>query len=185
MREHGLRPDREAQAREIAYIADAGIDHEAAAATRHRTCREEISEIAIDAGAGRREDEDVALLQLFDRDMDHPVVARRSGYGYRASGDARAGIDRAHVVGQQADTTLRLVDRRHARRPQPIDDRRVGPPDILHYDAHVRSPLHRPCAPVRDTRQSNLWTGNKFLLYLRSCRNHSISICGTCARWPT
>ena len=78
LREDRLRPDREAHLGEVAHVAHAGVDDQPAAAARLRRGGEQIAEIAVLArrlvGASTRMS---PSLQLLDRDMDHPVVARR------------------------------------------------------------------------------------------------------------
>ena len=46
--------------RQVAHVAHAGVDDQPAAAARHRRGGEQVAEVAVVAGAGRREDEDVA-----------------------------------------------------------------------------------------------------------------------------
>ena len=79
-------------------------------------------------------------LALLDGDVDHPVVAGRQADGDGGAGDARAGVDRAHVRRQQAGAALRLVDGRDAdlgkcSRETPLDPRHVA-----HDDGHSAAP---------------------------------------------
>ena len=74
----------------VAHVAHAGVDDEAADAARQQALGEQVAEVAVLAGAGRRHDEDVAGAALLDGDVDHPVVAGRDLAGHRVAGDARA-----------------------------------------------------------------------------------------------
>ena len=60
--------------------------------------RKQIAEITVTAGGGRRKHDYVALSHLLHRDMEHPVVTRRTADRDGRSGDLRAGINRAHIT---------------------------------------------------------------------------------------
>jgi len=77
--------------------------------------RSQGAKIAGGTGARRCVHENIAFLQLFDRDMHHPVVAGRSGYRHCTAGYPGARIDRAHMGRQQASAALSLV---HGGTPQ-------------------------------------------------------------------
>ena len=130
-----LGPDREVHLLEVAHVAHARVDDEATAAPCLGGGGEQVAEIAVGAGAGRGEQQYVAFLQLFDRDMDHPVVARRGGDRHRAAGDAGARIDGAHIGGEQALAALGFMDGGDARLGEAIDDGEVRPFDILDDNA--------------------------------------------------
>ena len=139
LRRHAFRPDGEAHLREIAHVAHAGVDDEADAAVRLGRCGEQVAEIAGVGGRSRRDQQDVAGLQLLDRDMDHPIVARRERNRDRRGGDARAGVDRPHIRRQEPDAPLRFVDGRHAAFGEAGDHGRFRPRDGLHDDVHHSS----------------------------------------------
>ena len=67
--------------------------------------------------------------------MHHPVVTGGGTDGHRAARDARSGIDRAHIAGEQAGTVLRLMDGGNAAAGQTVDDGAVGPRNILNDNA--------------------------------------------------
>ncbi len=70
-----FRPHRKAHLTQRFGIAHAGIDDQRPDAARHQRGREQIAEHAVGVVGGAADHEDVALLALLDRDMDHPVVA--------------------------------------------------------------------------------------------------------------
>ena len=78
------------------------VDHQPAAAARHGGGREKVAEIAHVAGRGRGQHQDVALGQLLDGDMDHPVVARRGEIVTADAGDGRALLIGPHPGGHAA-----------------------------------------------------------------------------------
>jgi hypothetical protein len=163
LREHRLRPDREAHLGQIAHIADAGVYDQPLAAARLRRGGEQIAEIAVLAGAGRCDDEDVAGLQLLDGDMDHPVVARRRGDRHGGAGDARAGVDRPHITRQKPGAPLCLMHGRHPAALESGDDGGIGPHVVLDDNtAHPRSSgkwTGDPCAAIPRSANAKLADG--------------------------
>ena len=65
-----------------------------------RLVGQQVAEVAVVAGAGRRHDQDVAGAGLLDGDMDHPVVAGRDLAGERVAGDPGRPVDRAQLTGR-------------------------------------------------------------------------------------
>ena len=72
---HVPAPHREAHRPQIARVADAGIDHQAAHAPRHQRRRQQVAEHPVRRRRGVDDDEDVAGLADLDRGVDHEVVA--------------------------------------------------------------------------------------------------------------
>ena len=101
---------------------------------------QQLAEVAVVAGRGRRHHEDVALAAHLDGDVDHPVVAGRHRNGDGIAGGRGAGIDRAHVGGEQALATLRLVDGGDAELGQRLDVGERRALEVLDDDAaHANS----------------------------------------------
>ena len=103
---------------------------------RARRAGEQIAEIAGVGGRRWRDDHDVAGLQLFDRDMDHPIVAGRNRYRDGGGGEAGAGVDRPHVRGEQPDAPLRFMHGRDAAFGEAGDHVGRGALDVLDDDVH-------------------------------------------------
>ena len=139
LREHRLRPDREAHRRQVRHVADAGVDHQPAAPARRRRGRKQLAEVAVLARARRGEDQEVAGPHLLDRHVQHPVVAGRRRDRDRRPGDPRARIDRPQVAGEEPGPPLRLMHRRDAAAAEPVDHARVGARDGLHHHAGHQS----------------------------------------------
>jgi hypothetical protein len=137
LREDRLRPDREPHLRKIGHVSHARIDDQTPATPRKRGSCEQIPEIAVLAGARRRQQQDVAGFQLLDRHMDHPVVAGRRRDRHCASRDPRAAIDRTHVAGEKSDSALSLVHGGDSAGSQPVDDALFSPFDIPYDDVHA------------------------------------------------
>src|SRR3546814_4005947 len=72
LRGNRLRPHRKAEPRQLGGVARAGLDHQPAHLARdHRLCQQ-LAEVALVGRRGRSDDDDVALLALLDRHVDHP-----------------------------------------------------------------------------------------------------------------
>ena len=101
--------------------------------------RQQFAEHAVGVVGGAADHQDVALLALLDRDMDHPVVARLRQNGDRGSGNLRAGPDRPHIGLHQARASERLVRGGDAERLHGADGIAVGAFDIADDDGfHFR-----------------------------------------------
>ncbi len=79
----------------------------------------------------------VALAELLDGNMDHPVVARWRADRDGAAGHAEVLLDRPHVRRHQTFAPLRLVNRGDARLAQPADHVGVGAPDVGDDFSHL------------------------------------------------
>src|SRR5665213_3392640 len=135
LREDGARPDGVVHLFERADVAAAGFDHGAAHAARFERAAEEIAEVAVLARRGRHDDQHVAVLTQFDRDVQHRVVAGRDRDGDGVADDRRAGIDRPHVRAHEAGASQRFVDGCDAplgQRRQSLDR---GALDVSDHDA--------------------------------------------------
>ena len=76
--------------------------------------------------AGRREQQNIAGLELFDGDMEHPVVARRRADGDGTAGNPRTAINGPHIGSEQTGTALRFMHRGDAHCSELVDDRGIG-----------------------------------------------------------
>ena len=107
-------PDGKSHLRQRANIPAAGVDDESRNAASPQRRRQQLAEITVGARRRGRDDEDVAGLAHFHRDVDHQVVARRHQDRDRRTGDQRARVDRPHVRREQSAAPLRLVHGRDA-----------------------------------------------------------------------
>jgi hypothetical protein len=138
---------------QVTDVADAGIDHQPLCAAGAERRREQVAEHPVLVVGRAADDDDVARLDLLGRDVQHPVVARLRQHGDRGAAAARAGIDRPHVVLQQADAAHRFMDAGDAEGRQLLDRRLVGALDVALDDAQLCHGLllicRAPSAPCR------------------------------------
>src|SRR5690606_1152517 len=107
-------PHRETRFGEACDITNAGFDHKPADAARPERLRQQIAEVAVDAGTGRSHYQGFGLLALLDGDVDHPVVPGCNLTGYRTACDVSRPEDRPEMRSHQALTILGFVYRRDA-----------------------------------------------------------------------
>ena len=133
-----LRPDRKPHPGQIPDVTNSGIDDQPPAAPGSCRCCKQVAEIAGIGWGGGGEDQDVAGFDMFDGNVQHPVVTRRSKYGDGASADAGTGPDRSHVAGEQARAPLRLMGGRDAASCKRVDHFLRCPVDLPNHYAHHR-----------------------------------------------
>ncbi len=134
---HVSAPHRESHRPEIARVADAGIDHEAADAPRHQRRGEQVAEHPVRRRRGVRDHEDVAGLADLDRGMDHEVVAGVARHGHGTPGHPHVELDRPDVDAEEPAPTDRLVHRGGTDRGERIDGVGGGSLDRAHHDVPV------------------------------------------------
>ena len=138
-----LRPDRKPHPGQIPDVTNSGIDDQPPAAPGSCRCCKQVAEIAGIGWGGGGEDQDVAGFDMFDGNVQHPVVTRRSKYGDGASADAGTGPDRSHVAGEQARAPLRLMGGRDAASCKRVDHFLRCPVDLPNHYAHHSSSTQR------------------------------------------
>ena len=109
-----LGPDRKAHLLQGADIAASGIDDQAFDPARLQRGGQQVAEHAVAVVGGHRHHQHIAGLALFDRHMQHPVVARLGQHGDGTAGNGRPCPDRPHIGLHQADTAHAFMHARHA-----------------------------------------------------------------------
>ncbi len=163
VRRDRARPDRKAHLLQIVDVAAAGVDDQPAHAARLQRGAQQLAEIArsdSEIGAATRMSPSPALL---DRDVDHPVVARRAERCDGGAADRRAAPDRPHArapcrpVRPCASWTVATPYPARASAAAPVgagdvgdDDRHVSPSSCQSggagREARAQRPSCRGCA---------------------------------------
>jgi hypothetical protein len=111
---------------QIVDIAHASVDDQPAASAGLDGGGEEFAEEPVLALGGAGGDEDVTVVELLDRDVEHPVVPGLKQDGDRRSAQASTAPSRPQGGAHQPDPAHRLVhgrDPRSGKVPAPRRDR--------------------------------------------------------------
>ena len=137
LRMDGFRPYRKIHRRQLANVADPGVDDQSQHPVRHQRGRQQIAKHAIGRVRGCRHHQNVAGFAHLDRGVDHQVIAGLAQHRHRRARRFSRGVDRPHVRFHQAGAALRLVDRSHAQFAQNLDGLRVRPRNVSNNFVHV------------------------------------------------
>ncbi len=132
-----LAPDRKFHLRQCRNVPNASIDNECLHTVRLQRSRQQVAKVTIGAGRDRPRDQDVARLTHFNRDMEHPVIARWHQHRDGRAGYRGARVDRTHVRSQKSGPSLRLVNRGDSIASQRRSGCRVRARNLAHDDVLV------------------------------------------------
>jgi hypothetical protein len=110
---------------------------------------EQFPEISVVAGAGGCDHEDIAGLSLFNGDVKGPIVSRSYLAGQCVAGDMSRSKDGPKARCEKAHSTLGLMDRRHTKRCERVNQLKWGTWRATNYNCH-RTPLTYPAFAPSD-----------------------------------